>query len=325
MIKEELKMPVYNIDLSGDKLKCSFGEPANNDLIIIEASAQLDRLIESGRLRGGSLLKITGRLSVPVVTAITHRVAHLFSAIAIHDPKVRTGNDDTYYVAISHSPDYQLGQIIAEPIEVSPPKIVICGPSHSGKSCLREGLKEAIRKQTGQAPYILTACPDGEGAWFYEAYSNNPDRARKLKAENISEFTSKYAEYAGNWVRDLSVPALIDCGGKISEENTQILKHATHAIVIAGDRLDKLEQPIIGSYRERLDEWVRYCSGFNLEVIAKLHSDFLGTEDRIDTEKPLTGVISHLKRGKDLEFLSDRPMIRTLAKRVSKLLDLTQL
>lgn len=44
-------------------------------------------------------------------------------------------------------------------------KVVLCGPPRSGKSCLREGLKQAIRRVPGAPyPYVITAAPDGEGA-----------------------------------------------------------------------------------------------------------------------------------------------------------------
>jgi len=41
-------------------------------------------------------------------------------------------------------------------------KVVLAGPPKSGKSCLREGLKQAIRRISGAPyPYVITACPDG--------------------------------------------------------------------------------------------------------------------------------------------------------------------
>ena len=321
MIKKELKMSAYNIEIAGDTLTVNFAEPANNDRIVIEASDKLDRLIETNQMRGGRLLKITGRQSVPVAHAICHKVAHLYGAIAIFDPKIGDKGFDEYVVVISHSPDYQVGQILKDPqnLKVPPVKVVLCGPPHSGKSCLREGLKAAIEQLTGQTPYILTACPDGEGAWFYEAFSNDPVRALELKGMNKGKFTPEGADIFASWVRGLSISALIDCGGKMSEENTKILKEATHAIVIAGDRLDKSDIPIPGSYQEQLKEWSQYCQELGLTIIAEIHSDLLADEDRIDrTEAPvMTGVIHQLSRGEDV---SSRPIIQALAERVVKLM-----
>jgi CRISPR-associated protein Csx3 len=325
MIKEELRMSTYNIEIAGDTLTVGFGnEPANNDRIVIEASQQLEKLIATKQIRGGELLKITGRQSVPVTYAICHKVAHLYGAIAVFDPKTGGKGFDEYVIAISHSPNYHVGQVLKDPQNsaVSPVKVVLCGPPRSGKSCLREGLKIAIEKQMGQAPYILTACPDGEGAWFYESYSNDSKRALELKKNNNSEFSTAFAECAANWVRDLSIPALIDCGGKMSEENDKILKEATHAIVIAGDRLDDSGDTIRDSYQERLDEWSKYCSGLNLTIIAEVRSDLSVDEDRIDRTEALvlTGVVHKLNRGEDV---SSRPMIQALANRVVKLMSIS--
>ena len=44
-------------------------------------------------------------------------------------------------------------------------KIIVAGPPRSGKSCFNNGIKGAIKDIPGAPyPYILAACPDGEGA-----------------------------------------------------------------------------------------------------------------------------------------------------------------
>ncbi|PSB58758.1 CRISPR-associated protein Csx3 [Chamaesiphon polymorphus] len=117
-------MSAYNIEICDDTLTVSFGEPANNDRIVIEVSAKIDRLIKSKQIRGGKLLKITGRQSIPVAYTICHQVAHLYGAIAIFDPKIGGKGIDAYIVVISHSPGYQVGQILTDPnnLNVSPLK-----------------------------------------------------------------------------------------------------------------------------------------------------------------------------------------------------------
>ena len=65
-------------------------------------------------------------------------------------------------------------------------KIVLGGPPKSGKSCLREGLKQAIlgfrRDSPGiPYPYVITACPDGEGAWFQETMEKYPEIAKRSR------------------------------------------------------------------------------------------------------------------------------------------------
>lgn len=103
-------MTTYKLDLDGDVLKIGFGEPAQNDQIVKDASVRLDQLVQSGILAGGPLLKVNGPGSLPVAFVIAHKVAHLYGAIAVYDPKL--GNQ--YVVCITHNPQYKLGDLINE-------------------------------------------------------------------------------------------------------------------------------------------------------------------------------------------------------------------
>ena len=119
-------------------------------------------------------------------------------------------------------------------------KIVLCGPPKSGKSCLREGLKQAIRNIPGAPyPYVITACPDGEGAWFQETVNRDTREARELKEDYKSstngfspEFVKRVADSVANCKLSLT---LVDIGGRTSVENEEICSSATHAILLAGD------------------------------------------------------------------------------------------
>lgn len=104
----EWVMTTYLIALEGNVLKIGFGEPAQNDQIVKDAAARLDEMVGNGELIGGELLKINGPASLPVACVITHRVAHLYGAIAIYDPKL----GGKYVVCISHHPAYRLGDVI---------------------------------------------------------------------------------------------------------------------------------------------------------------------------------------------------------------------
>lgn len=101
-------MTTYTIDLIDQILKINFSEPAQNNQIVQDATARLDELITSGQLAGGPLLKVNGPASLPVAFVIAHKVAHLYGAIAVYDPKL--GNK--YVVCITHNPDYKLGALI---------------------------------------------------------------------------------------------------------------------------------------------------------------------------------------------------------------------
>ncbi len=105
-----------------------------------------------------------------------------------------------------------------------PMKIVLCGPPHSGKSCLRDGLKEAIRGIAGAPyPYVITAVPDGEGSWYQETAGVNPDLAAEIKRANKAEFTDAQADKFEVWVSRCEEPLMfIDIGGIADAKNIQI-------------------------------------------------------------------------------------------------------
>lgn len=185
-------------------------------------------------------------------------------------------------------------------------KVVLCGPPRSGKSCLREGLKQAILRIEGAPyPYVITACPDGEGAWFSEAARCDFELARRLKEEYKAKFTPEFAQLRASWVRNTSETLnIIDVGGKISPENRVIMSPATHAVILAGDM-------------SKVSAWKEFCAELGLQVIALIHSDYPGKVDRIDTEEPLLrGSVHYLERGEDV---SGRPMVQALAWKLVRL------
>ena len=100
-------MTTYNIELDGELLNIGFADPAQNDQIVRDAAARLDEMAESGELKGGQLLKINGPASLPVACVLAHRVAHLFGAVGVFDPKL-----GKYVISITHNPTYKLGDLI---------------------------------------------------------------------------------------------------------------------------------------------------------------------------------------------------------------------
>lgn len=97
----------YKIKLEGDVLKVGFGEPAQNNRIVQDTATRLEEMTESGELRGGSLLKIDGQASMPVVAVLVHKVAHLYGATGCYDPKLLK-----YVVVITHDPRYKIGDLL---------------------------------------------------------------------------------------------------------------------------------------------------------------------------------------------------------------------
>ena len=186
-------------------------------------------------------------------------------------------------------------------------KVVLAGPPHSGKSCLREGLKQAIsRLQGAPYPYVITACPDGEGAWFSAACQTAPELARRYKAAYKGSFSPEFAATVARWVERCRLPlALVDVGGRISPENKLIMSHATHAVVLAGDM-------------SLAPAWVEFCRDeCGLVVVAVLHSDYHGEADRIETlGPPMRGSVHYLERGVDV---SRRPVVTALAELITRI------
>ena len=104
----ENRMNTYLIELeildSSHILWVKFGEPAQNDQIVKDAQTRLEEL--SGKL-GGSLLKINGAASLPVSFVLAHKLAHIYGAIGVYDPKLTK-----YVISITHNPAYPLGHLI---------------------------------------------------------------------------------------------------------------------------------------------------------------------------------------------------------------------
>ena len=97
-------MAAYRIERDDDVLRVAFGELAQNDQIVKDATTRLEEMYSAGELDGGGLLKVNGPASLPVAMVLAHKLAHLFDAVACYDPKV-----NKYVVVISHSPTYAIG------------------------------------------------------------------------------------------------------------------------------------------------------------------------------------------------------------------------
>ena len=189
-------------------------------------------------------------------------------------------------------------------------KLVLAGPPRSGKSCLREGLKQALRViPRAPYPYVITACPDGEGSWFQQAMNNDPELAAACKAAYKSKFTPEFVNRIKNSVQNCTLPlSLIDIGGIPSKENYEICASATHIVILAGD------DPKTGeSWQDRMIPWRKFADDLGLTVIAEIFSDYHGKEDVVEGVGPdgiLRGSVHYLERG---ENVSERPMIQALA------------
>jgi CRISPR-associated protein Csx3 len=293
----------FLVSLEGDTLKVGFNPnvTADGDKIVKDTAAQLEQLYASGKLKG-NLLKINGRASVLSSYVIAHKLAHLYGTIALFDPKIGDKGLDRYIVAISHGEDYRVGDTFDIEYNQKPNiKVVLCGPPNTGKTVFRDGLKQTI-SQLNDAPrdfFVISGCPDGDGAYFSETARNNPQLAEELKKAYKANFTPKFAQDKAEVLRVIKNSLLLfDVGGKISPENETIMAEATHAVILAKTKADVIE-------------WQEFCQKLNLSVIAIIYSDYEAPQDSIETESPLlTGIVHHLERGEDV---SGRPVIQALA------------
>ncbi|NJK28759.1 MAG: CRISPR-associated protein Csx3 [Acaryochloris sp. SU_5_25] len=301
-------MTTFTAQLQGDILYIGLGAAADNPQIVRDAHSTILTLIQNQILTGGALLAIHGESSIIAAYGIAAQLTQRYDTIAVYDPKL-----STYIVVTTHTTSYRIGDRLDLPHQGCPHpiKVALCGPPHTGKSCLREGLKQRLlayhRQKIAPYPYIITACPDGEGAWFYGTAKTDPQLADQLKQTYKTKFTPEFAQQMAQWVNQTTRPlTIIDIGGKITPENTLILQEASHAILLWRDPLPTDDPSIDG-----LVDWQTYCDRLGLTTIAILKSDYSASIDTITSDsKPLIGTIHHLERGQDC---SSRLTIEALA------------
>lgn len=89
-------------------LSVGFGTPAQNDVIVRDASARLEAMKTSGELPAGvPVIRVNGPASLPVACVLAHAIGHHCGAVAVFDPKMAK-----YVVAIAHGGEYQIGELI---------------------------------------------------------------------------------------------------------------------------------------------------------------------------------------------------------------------
>lgn len=71
-------------------------------------------------------------------------------------------------------------------------------------------------------PYVLTACPDGEGSWYSEAAQRDPVLAQQLKQTYKTKFTWAFAEKVIQYIEVISLLlTIIDISSKIGDKNPE--------------------------------------------------------------------------------------------------------
>ena len=103
-----MKPSVYTARLVNEEsgvatVEIGFGTPATNAELVPAALQALRAL----PLAGGRRIRFTGPASVPVVSALTHAVAHQYGFVAWFDPKLQR-----FVIAVSHDPKLMPGDTL---------------------------------------------------------------------------------------------------------------------------------------------------------------------------------------------------------------------
>jgi len=246
-------MSSYLIELNNNVLRIRFNkdQPALGDEIVKDAVAQLDLLIEAGKLRG-DLLLVDGSASVPVSYIIAHKVAHLYGAIAVCDPKLGDKGKKVYIVSISHTPKYQIGQLIeTEELQQKSQKvrIALCG-NLTELSYLSKGLEEAIKITDGGCyPQVISVEP------------------------NTIEKVVKWFQKPQNTITLLEFKNLLR-----EEQTASLLSQATHGIILIKDE-------------QEINDWKTLSQSKNLPIIAIIQYNPDAKEEQWETESSLFKII----------------------------------
>ncbi|WP_052349725.1 hypothetical protein [Picosynechococcus sp. NKBG042902] len=293
-----------SLSCAQDTLQVKIAPDQTKSDLLQGAYAELKRLDALNQLPGGLLLRIDGPCPLVVGYAIAAWVSPRYQVVAVHDP--RLGG----YIVVktdSQNPNNPpLGTVV--PLTQGSPKqtikIVLCGPPHSGKSCLQYALKQqlmaAYDQQGSPYPWVFDVTPDGEGSWFQGTMQQAPAFAKALKQQYRGPFTDGFVQGMATSVANLTLPlTLIDLGGKLSDANLAIASGATHAIILWRDHKSAPEQE--HPFYQPLGAWRQFCQNAALEVIAELKSHREAQTDQIDVAQPiLRGNLYGLQRGNDL-------------------------
>lgn len=307
-------MSSVSLQLDGEILHIKFNQAAQTPTIIQDTWHQLNRMVQKNLLPGGPFIGVNGASTLVSGYAISQVLAERYDTVAVYDPKL-----DGYVVVVASTGLYPRGEVI--PFNLNehciPLKIVLCGPPHVGKSCLREGLKQALmlhyQQKRSPYPYVLSVCPDGEGAWFPTTFRRTRELAEQLKNQYRSPFTPEFTQIMAQAVAQLKIPlTLIDIGGDPSPENYQIVSGATHAIILWRHPLPNQKQPY-----SSLKDWQEFCQQTGLEVLAVIKSQLQPNPHPIQWDGPLLrGTIHGLKRGHDC---SHHPVTQALSETIAQL------
>ncbi len=164
------------------------------------------------------------------------------------------------------------------------PAVLIGGPPHAGKSVLFYNLTRALRLR-GIAHHAIRACPDGEGNWSQEIEQEEV-RLIRMKGEWSDEFVERICH-------DISrrlLPMLIDVGGRPQNQQVNIVRQSTHALLLLRD-----DEPVSKNF------WLELAEKNALLPFARLSSSLTGTSSLKQAQPVIEGVLAGLERGTQVQ------------------------
>ena len=178
----------------------------------------------------------------------------------IDTPQENIPSQNTEWIVAS------IAQNAKEAIEVvnKPKQIIIAmiGPPNSGKSVFSTSLKLHIGRHL---TYLIRACPDGEWDWRQMAQTDVANycvEKSKLRMGDKLYDPALVDWYEKSIQNCASIPFLmVDLGWKITDENKQLLRSATHCIIIC--RKDNSEDK---------ENWIKCAQSCEVPILAEIDS-----------------------------------------------------
>jgi CRISPR-associated protein Csx3 len=161
--------------------------------------------------------------------------------------------------------------------------IAVVGPPHSGKSVFLSCVFLYLQKKyPSQKFFLQRACPDGEGNWSAES---DQDLVKKIRKKG--NFNDQFINFTIKSIENLSQQffvVFVDCGGRITKENLEIISVCTHFILLS-------------SNRNATEDWMNFCQDIcDCKAVAVLDSTLdLSKEPYYDSQKKI-GRLVHLDR-----------------------------
>jgi hypothetical protein len=138
--------------------------------------------------------------------------------------------------------------------------VAVLGFPRSGKSTWLAQQYAALRSQ-GRSFFVQRACPDGEGQWTFESKNG---KELRVKGRFDPAFVAWVKESALGLAKVFQ-EVYLDCGGRQSAENAQILEVCDAAV-------------IIGRSLEDLESWANWIKAIKPSIPLKLYLSSLEGE-----------------------------------------------